>query len=496
MNNSVSINSHGRRQGTLNNIGWSTAAKFSRQLMQFFFQIILARLLDPSDFGLLAMILVFSALADILKNLGLGAAIIQSNNITPVHLSSAFWVNVSAGLGIFLLFQISAGFISNFYESPKLESVVRAYAFIYLIGSFNIVQESLLQKRMKFKRLFVIELIAVFVGGIISLVLAYNGYRVWALVWQYLTITILFTVLIWSTSNWRPSFLFSNTAIKTMKKFGMNLLGHDLLSFVSRNTDNLLIGKILGPVQLGIYSRAYFLMLQPINITNQVLARVMFPVLSKLQDKPEEIKRVYLKSTRLVSFILFPAITYTFVAAEPLILILMGEKWIETAFVLQIFCVYSFADSIGVTIGWIYKSTGRTDIMLRWAVYSVTINLTAIITGLRWGITGVAICYTVSFLVFLWLPGWYFAFRIINLKLSEMLMNLQDVFFISVGSGVVMYFTYLITVQENHLYTAAVVLLTGILAYSLFSFLFSRELFNFFYKGIMTFMHKSRFFSR
>ena len=426
------------RTQTLNSAGWSAGAKFFRQFIQFFFQILLARMLAPEDFGLLSMILVFSALADILKNLGLGAAIIQRPGITPAHLNTVFWTNLMAGAILFFLFQLAAPFIAAFYKIPQLEDVTRVYAVIYLVGSLNVVQEALMYKDLQFKRLFFIEAAAVLIGGIVALVLASYNFGVWTLVGQYLCISVVSTLVLWITSNWSPSFQFNREALNDFRRYGSNLLGHDLLSFLSRNIDNVFIGRFLGPAALGIYSRAYFFMLQPINITSQVLARVMFPVFSKMQHDHNYIRSMYLKSTRLVAYFVFPAITYVFIMSYPLIEVLLGSKWLGVAPILQIFCVYSLIDTIGVTTTWIYKALGRTDTMFRWAIYSTIVIIASIIIGLNWGIQGVAISYTTGFLVFLWLPGWYFAFRLINLRPGRMLHNLLPVFAATMIAGIFM----------------------------------------------------------
>lgn len=473
--------------------GWSAAAKFFRQFIQLFFQIILARMLAPSDFGLLSMVIVFSALADILKNLGLGAAIIQRQDITARHLSSVFWVNIFSGLLVFLLFQLLAPFIADFYKVPSLENVTKVYAFIYLIGSANVVQEAILQKKLQFKRLFIAEALAVIAGGVVALILAVYNYGVWTLVWQYLSITIISTIVLWGTSDWRPSFRFDRKSVSDLRKFGANLVAHDLLSFLSRNIDNIFIGKYLGPTALGIYSRAYFLMLQPVNITSQVLARVMFPVLSRLQGNTESIRRAYLKSTKLVAFIVFPGIAYVFVMAKPLIFILLGTQWMGVSFILQVFCIYSLVDTIGVTTGWIYKSLGRTDIMFRWAVYSTIIIVIAVVGGLQWGIEGVAIAYTAGFLVFLWLPGWYFSFRLIELKISAMLNNLLPVVLITVLTGAAMAMLYALlgeTVAVS--LQCLVVFAAGFLIYLLLSFYWNRGSFLFFRDLLFTLFSKRK----
>jgi O-antigen/teichoic acid export membrane protein len=424
-------------QKTISSVGWSTASKFFRQVVQLFFQIILARLLSPADFGMIGMIMVFTAFAEILRNLGFGAALIQNLNSTPAHYHTAFWSNVATGFGLFVVTQLVAPFVARFYEMPGLEQVLRVFSTIFLIGSFNVVQEALLQKQLQFRRLFMMDAISVSIGGVAALFMAKAGWGVWTLVYQYLLITIISSIVLWLTSTWSPQWRFSRSAFADLRKFGLHFTGHEMLNFISRNIDNLLIGKFIGAAALGFYSRAYFLMLQPINITNQVLARVMFPVLARYQKDIVQFKKIYLKSTSLIAFIVFPAVTFVFAMAGPIIELLLGEKWLPVSPLLQIFCIYALVDTIGITTAWIYKSMGRTDTLFRWSIYSTIVITVAIMAGLRWGVMGVAYAYTLAFLVFLWIPGWFIAFRLIDLRVFEMLKGLAPAFVASVLSGTV-----------------------------------------------------------
>ncbi len=242
---------------------------------------------------------------------------------------------------------------------------------------------------------------------------------------------------------------------------------------------------------LGIYSRAYFLMLQPLSITNQLIARVMFPLLVSLKNDVAAIKRIYLKATRLIAFVVFPFVTFTFVAAKSIILLLLGNKWIEVATLLQVFCIYCLIDTIGITTAWIYKVTGRTGTMFKWGIYNAIVIIAAIIIGLQWGILGVAIAYTLSFLIFLWIPGWYFAYRIIDLTVLTMLKNLSPVFLCCLPMGIAMFFTS--SLLDEKVATWLICLLTfitGFSVYILLSAFFLKENYAFIKSQINTRVNK------
>ena len=178
------------RKKALRGAGWSFAAKFVRQVIQFCFQILLARLLAPADFGLLGMIVLFSTLADLIKNLGLGAAIIQRKDISPSHLDTVFWSTFLLAICLFVLLQLAAPWIAAFYKIPQLENITRVYSLVFLVGSLNVVQEALMYKELQFKRLFWIETSAVLISGVLALVMAYNNFGVWTLVAQYISIAV------------------------------------------------------------------------------------------------------------------------------------------------------------------------------------------------------------------------------------------------------------------------------------------------------------------
>ncbi|KIC93565.1 lipopolysaccharide biosynthesis protein [Flavihumibacter solisilvae] len=420
---------------TLSGVRWSLAAKFFRQFIQFFFQLAIARILSPAEFGVFSILLVFINLADVVRSLGLGAALIQKKDINDEFLSTVFWINVGTALIIYLVFYLASPFIATVFKMPPVTDALRLYSLVFIIGSMNSVQEALLQKNLEFKRLFIQDSIAVTAGGIAALYFALKGTGVYTLVYQYLIINTISSIILWNTSSWKPSFRFSLQAFHSLRRYSMNLLGNDLLNFTARNIDNLLVGKALGATALGIYSRAYFLMLQPLNLTHQVLARVMFPVLSTYQDDLPNMKRVFLLTTRLFAFIILPFFVYVIIAADELIYILLGSKWMEVAYLLRIFCIYGVIDTIGLTTVWIYKSTGQTSKLFRWMIYNTIVIITAILVGMNWGIAGVAWAYSISFLVFLWIPGWMIAFRIIDIKVWEMFRNIGGSFIAAALAG-------------------------------------------------------------
>ncbi len=351
------------------------------------------------------------------------------------------------GLAVFLIFFLVAPLISKFYNQSALTSLIRVFAIVYVIGSLNIVQEALMQKRMEFRRLFLMDLFSVIISGIIAIVMANRGYGVWSLVVQYISMITVSTIILWITSSWKPVFQFHRDTYKKLRGYSLNLFVHDVIYFFGRDTDKFLIGKYLGPVILGVYYRAFMLMLLPVNQINIVITRVMFPVLSALQGDLSEMRHVYLRTTNMISFISFPVLALLFIIAEPLVIILLGPKWTNTVIYLKIFCIYGMLESIGTTIYWIYKSLGRTDILLKWGVINTACIIPAVALGLWWnGAIGVAVCYVAVQLFILWIPGWSKALKLIDLDIKTMLLNIGPNFINAVLSMPLAYGLYKVLV--------------------------------------------------
>jgi PST family polysaccharide transporter len=291
---------------------------------------------------------------------------------------------------------------------------------------------------MDFRRVAIIAIISVICAGAIGILLAISGFGVWSLIWQSLALSLLTVILTWFMSPWRPSLQFHFSAIKDVMGFSMNLLGSNILNFLSRNFDDLLIGRFIGSSALGIYTKAYQLMLLPLTQVSWVVARVMFPSLSSIQHDVVRVKKVYLSILRAIALVTFPLMIGMFVVSKPFVLVVFGSKWSGMIPILRIFCLAGVVDSITTTVGWIYHSQGRTDIEFKFGVICAVITIGAFIIGLNWGIMGMAVAYVLTAYLILW-PAWTVAGRLINLRFSEMLKNVLSSFYCSATMGIVVW---------------------------------------------------------
>ncbi|NEQ62192.1 MAG: MOP flippase family protein [Moorea sp. SIO4A1] len=399
-------------------VKWSLVSQVGRQVMQFVTTAILARLLSPSDFGLLGMAMIVIAFIDLFKDLGTSSAVIQRKNISDALLHSLFWINVALGiLGIFVIFVISP-LAASFYQEPRVTSVLRFLSLNFFISGISILQKAILEKNLAFNTLAKIEICAIVSASFVGIGSALLGFGVWSLVYQSLVLVTVTTVMLWAATSWRPKMIFDWSEVKDVSSYSLNLTAASIWRYFKRNADYLLIGRVLGSQDLGYYTLAYRIMLYPLQNISHVIARVMFPVFSQIQDDNAKFRSAYLKVIGLIALISFPMMVGLWVAAEPFVLTLLGSQWQPVILLLMILAPVGMEQSLGTTVGTIYKAKGRPDLQFRWGIVSGILILTAFVIGLQWGIVGVAVAYVIA--SFLWCyPSFNIPFSLIHLRMRD-----------------------------------------------------------------------------
>ncbi len=407
-------------------ISWSALSQLGREGLGLLTTLVLARLLSPDEFGLLGMVMVFIGFITIFQNLGLGASIIQDQKITQNQLSGIFWLNLGFSILITILVLVTAPFVSGFYNEPSITSIMMVLALNFPLGALAMIPGVMLTKRMEFKKLAIIQNIAIAVGNIVGITMAFMGFGVWALVWQRIIRTLILTLLQWIMVPWSPNWTLSYQKIKKQLSFGIYLQAGSLLNYGTRNVDDLLIGKIIGASSLGVYQMAYRLMLWPLEKVSRVVGNVMFPVLSTIQGEKARVKRVFLRTTRSIAFITFPMVLGVWVIAPSVVYTLLGENWTGVIPIFQILCILGLPQSIGTNTGWIFLSQGRTDIRLKLQIAASALIITSFIIGINWGVMGVVVCYAIASLLFM--P--------IQFQVAGKLINMTFLDVVSATSGV------------------------------------------------------------
>lgn len=426
------------RNRTITGVSWSAVAQAVTQLFTFAISIVLARLLGPKAFGLIGMVTVFTGFAALFSGLGLGAAIIQRKNLEPRHLNTAFWLNLAFGSGLTLLMIVLAPVVAWFYKEPQLTPLTACIAFQFLISSLCVVQSALLSREMRFRALAVVQIGSSVASGSLGLGMAFGGMGVWSLVAQTLTVSATQLLLLWKMAHWRPRLAFEWLACKELFGYSASVLGFDSVNYWARSLDRLLIGRFIGADGLGIYSRAYNLMLLPLSQVSRIVGGVMFPAMSAIQDDRPRVKRAYLKAIGMIGFITFPMMVGLFVLADHFILALLGPEWAATIPILKLFCWVGLIQSILSTVGWIYISLGKTKLYFVMGVIGTVLCLVGFVIGIHWGLMGVVYAYSLTTLIvvypFFLVPG-----RLIGLSFMEALSNLSPAFFCSLAMGAVMW---------------------------------------------------------
>lgn len=400
-------------------VGWVAVGRGMGQLGAFILSAVLARLLTPKDFGLIAISTVFTGFASLFVEMGFGAALVQARSLQETHRSSVFWLNLCAGLLLAGLTIALAPTAATFFDEPRLGGVLSVLSLTFVIGSLSMVQRAVLSRLMRFRLLATIDVIGVWVSGGFALAAALAGFGVWSLVIQSITSVTCAALLLWVYGQWKPTVHFRLESVKELLSFSSNLLGFSVLNYWVRNLDNLLIGKFFGPGPLGLYSRAYSLMLLPTSQIANVLGSVMFPALSRIQDDTARVKRAYLRSISLIAFITFPLLLGLAAAAENFVRTIYGEQWLQVAGLLQILCVVGALQSVGSTVGWLYRSQGRTDALLRWGIGAGAFLLSSIGLGIWLGsVEAVATCYAIASCL-LFYPNVSIPGRYIGLRMSD-----------------------------------------------------------------------------
>lgn len=355
-------------------------------VMTFVVELYLARKLAPSDYGLVGMLAIFFALAGVLVDSGFSSALIQRQNRTREDFSTVFVFNIVASISIYLLFVVLAPSIASFYNAPLLKTIIYVSALSFIIRGFTSIHFAKLNIDLRFSTLSKIHLVGHFVAGITGVLLAYFGFGIWALVFQGIASSLITGIVVWICSGLKPSIAFSTKSFKRLFSYGGNMLGSGLINVVYGNLYTLVIGKGFSPAAVGFYNRANGYSSMPSNIVTDIALRVNFPILVKLQDDNERLISAYEKLLKVPFFVLYPILVGIIVCAEPLITVMIGEKWLPCVPYMQILCVgYMFYPLNGFNMNILYAK-GRTDISFKLEFIKKPIGLLLLFASLPFGI--------------------------------------------------------------------------------------------------------------
>lgn len=374
---------------------WSSIERFSLQGVQFFIGIILARLLSPSDFGMIGMLSIFLCVSETFIDCGFSNALIRLKDATSKDYGTAFIVNFFISLVAFgILFSI-APLVSHFYNMPELQAVMRIVSITLIINALFTVHKVKLTRNVDFKTQSKASLTSALISGFIGITLAYNGFGVWSLVYQTICNSFLNLVFMTLLLKWFPKPIFCKKSFHELFGFGSRIFIASIISSIYSNLYNIVIGKQFTASNLGYYTRADQLGRFPSQNVAGILSRVTYPILSQLQDEPERLNKIYIKYLQISCFVIFPVMTGLAALAKPLIVLLLGEKWLPSVALLQILCFGLMLDPIcNVNLNLLYVK-GRSDLVLKLEIIKKTIAVIILILSIPFGLIGLCIGRTI-----------------------------------------------------------------------------------------------------
>ena len=395
-------------------MSWLALAQVAGRLSGLVVTAILARLLAPEDFGLIALTAVAVGLLSIFTEVGLNSALIQKKEVRQEHLTSAFWLSISVGFSLAILGAAAAPLIAGLYSEPRLAVLLPALLLTLPLSGLAQVPDALLKRRMAFRQIACIDWASSLVAGLAGVALAFAGAGVWALVVQSIVVTGLSAFARLAVARWRPDFDFRLGYVREMLTFSASVLGCTLVNFLCNNVDNALIGNVLGVQSLGYYALAFNLVMLPSMTISGIVTRVMFPALASIQDDLPRFRRGYLRMLRVISSVSLPAIVGLGATAPLLITTVYGERWAPAVPVLRVLAVIGALQTIN-TSGLVFYALGRPNLLLGWSLLSLVLMTAGFAVGVRWGLMGVTWAY-VAVSPVVWLGPHVIANRLIELS--------------------------------------------------------------------------------
>lgn len=454
---------------------WTFLQQFSVQLINFIVQIAMARILLPSDYGLIAMLTIFISVAQTFVDSGMTTSLIRTKNIKQVDYNTVFVTNLFISfLAYFIIFLISP-LVGSFYNQPILSDILKLYSLSFLINAFVAIHLAKFTKELSFKKQFLFQIPSNIIGALAGFLFAYYGFGVWSLVYMNLIQPSIYALFLWTFSNWRPSIQFDKERFKHHFSFGYKLTLSGLLNTIYINLYRIIIGKYYSPAQVGFFTQADNMRNLPILQLSNVLNKVTYPLFVKIEDNVQ-LKKVYKTVMALVLSLSCLLMLGLLLVAKPLFFLLLGKKWMMSVPYFQILCIASMMLPIGTYNLNILKVKGRSDLFLKVEIIKKAIGTICLITAIPFGINAIVWCLCITNILFAYVNG-YFSGKLIDYLLPEQFKDSFRVIFIALIPAIVIYFTVVKPEVFSNNWIA--ILVPGLLyatSYILLLFIFNKEL--------------------
>lgn len=417
---------------------WKLLERGGTQGIQFIVQIILARLLLPEDYGTIALIVVFINIANLFVNSGFTTALIQKKDADETDFNSVFYMSSFIAIMLYIILFFTAPIIAGFYEDPLLIPVLRVLSIMILVGVYTSIQNTIVSKKLQFKKSFISSILSGVLSGSVGIVMAYLNFGVWALVPQQLLNQVLFTLTMLFIVKWRPRLLYSSKRVKKLFSYSWKLLVSNIIDTLNNDLSSLIIGKISNSAMLGLYNRGKNFPSLIVENINGSIQSVMLPALSSQQDDINKVKNMVRRSITTSSFLVFPMLVGLAVIAKPLVLVVLTEKWLDAVPFLQIFClVYAFWPIHTANLQAI-NALGRSDIFLKLEVIKKILGLSILFISIRYGVYAIALGSVVSGTISLFINS-YPNKKLLNYSIKEQMLDIIPSMIIALLMGAIVH---------------------------------------------------------
>lgn len=428
------------QEKTVSGVVWSSVQRFGSMAITFAANVILARLLSPSDFGCVGMLMIFLSLSNTFIDGGFGSALIQKKEPTQEDYSTIFYWNILFSIVLYFLLYATAPTIARFYRIPLLASVLRVQGVVLIFNALSIIQSNQLRKRLLFEKLSIVEIVSAVLSLVLAIVAALNGLGVWSLVIQQIALSLFKTVLLWVVGNWHPKVVFSFKSFRELFKFGGFMLLSNLFSSLSNEIQGLLVGRIFSPARLGLYNQAYRLEGSLATAVSGIIDQVTYPVMSSIQDDKERLILALKKFVQIPAYICALIMGIVIVVAEPLVLLVYGAKWLDCVPYLQILCVAGLAVCLQGSANNSIAAIGKSNVFFKWTIIKRALTIVLCIVGiLVVGMYGMLwMCVLGAWLVYV--INAYLVDKHIGYRFIDQFKDILPFVFLSCAVGVFVYF--------------------------------------------------------
>ena len=425
---------------------------------------ILARLLSKDDFGLVAIAVVAINFLGVIKDLGLGLALIQRRDDVDEAANTVFTINLILGLALSAIAILFAPLFASYFNDPMVVPVLRWLGVSFVINALGSVHNILLIRELNYRRKFIPDMGNTVVKAVVSIGLAYGGYGVWALVFGQISGMLVSVGLVWIILPWRPRLSISKKIAASLMKFGGSILGGDIINVLIDNLDYIIVGRLFGLAQLSVYTLAYRLPEMLVIGNLWVMAGVTFPAFSSMQGRPDEMRRGFLTSVRLIELIIVPICFGLLITADPVVRVLFGDQWLEVIPLLRVLAIYAWIYSFGYHVGDIYKAIGRPDILLKLSAFELISLGPALMIGSQFGLIGIAWGHLIAVMIER-VVGLQIATRFVDVSLADIFSEMKPSFQGALLMIPVSLTVLVLTSNANPIVQLALTVISGALSY-------------------------------